>query len=170
MSQGSNKGTPRCEFLKTTARLAAASTLAGVVIPRVHAGEDNTIRLALIGCGGRGSGAVGNAMSAGGLVLGGEGGEEPGKPAGGPVKLIAMADLLQDRMDRSHKALTELLGDAIDVPPERRFLGFDAYRKAIDCLRPGDVALLTTHAAFRATHLEYAVEKGVNVFMEGLRC
>jgi predicted dehydrogenase len=52
------------------------------------------------------------------------------------------------------------------VPPERRFLGFDAYRKAIDCLKPGDVVLLTTHAAFRPTHLDYAVEKGVNVFME----
>jgi len=52
------------------------------------------------------------------------------------------------------------------VPRERRFLGFDAYRHAIDCLRPGDVALLTTHAAFRAPHLEYAVEKGVHVFME----
>jgi len=62
--------------------------------------------------------------------------------------------------------LTENLGTGIDVPKERRFLGFDAYRHAIDCLRPGDVALLTTHAAFRAPHLEYAVQKGVNVFME----
>ena len=52
------------------------------------------------------------------------------------------------------------------MPKERQFIGFDAYRKAIDCLRPGDVAMLTTHAAFRATHLQYAVEKGVNVFME----
>jgi len=52
------------------------------------------------------------------------------------------------------------------VPEERRFLGFDAYRHAIDCLRPGDVALLTTHCAFRGPHLEYAVEKGINVFME----
>jgi predicted dehydrogenase len=57
-------------------------------------------------------------------------------------------------------------GDKIDVPPSGEFVGFDAYRKAIDCLRPGDVAMLTTHAAFRAVHLEYAVEKGVNVFME----
>ena len=59
-----------------------------------------------------------------------------------------------------------MLGDKIDVPKDRQFLGFDAYRKAIDCLRPGDVALLTTHAGFRAVHLAYAVEKGVNVFME----
>ena len=86
--------------------------------------------------------------------------------AGGPVKLIAMADLRPDRLEQSHTALSNLLGDRIDVPPERRFLGFDAYRQAIDCLRPGDVAMLTTHAGFRAPHLEYAVEKGVNVFME----
>ena len=59
-----------------------------------------------------------------------------------------------------------MLGDKIDVPKERQFIGFDAYRKAIDCLRPGDVAMLTTHAGFRAIHLDYAVEKGVNVFME----
>ena len=77
-----------------------------------------------------------------------------------------MADLLPEQVERSHKALTELLGDKIDVPKERQFIGFDAYRKAIDCLRPGDVAMLTTHAGFRAVHLNYAVEKGVNVFME----
>jgi len=77
-----------------------------------------------------------------------------------------MAELREDRLNQSHAALRQALGDRIDVPPERRFLGFDAYRHAIDCLRPGDVAMLTTHAAFRAPHLEYAVEKGVNVFME----
>ena len=156
----------RREFLRNTITLAGASALAGVALPHVHASEDNTIQLALIGCGGRGSGAVGNAMSAGGLVLdgGGTGGGEGG--ATGPVRLVAMADLIPQRLEQSHKALYELLGDAIDVPPERRFIGFDAYRHAIDCLRPGDVALLTTHAAFRAPHLEYAVERGVNVFME----
>jgi predicted dehydrogenase len=84
----------------------------------------------------------------------------------GPVKLVAMADVFQDRLDAAYQALSKVLGDKIDVPKDRRFLGFDAYRKAIDCLRPGDVAVLTTHAAFRGPHLEYAVEKGVNVFME----
>jgi predicted dehydrogenase len=140
----------RREFLERSGIAVAGAALTGVTIPRVHAAEDNTIRLAIVGCGGRGSGAVGNALSA----------------PGGPVKLIAMADLFEDRLSRSHKALSEQFGQRIDVPPERRFLGFDAYRKAIDCLRPCDVALLTTHAAFRPTHLEYAVEKGVNVFME----
>jgi len=157
----------RRDFLRTTGQLAAASALAGVTLPYVHAAEDNTIRLALIGCGGRGSGAVANAMSAGGLVLGDNGGTQRAiGSAGGPVKLVAMADLRQDRLDSAHASLSQQLGERIEVPPDRRFLGFDGYKKAIDCLRPGDVAMLTTHAAFRAPHLEYAVEKGVNVFME----
>jgi predicted dehydrogenase len=168
MNQHLNQPTSRREFLENTGRFAAASALAGLVLPHVHAAEDNTIRLALIGCGGRGSGAVANAMSAGGLVLGDDGGTKRAalSGAGGPVKLIAMADLRQDKIDQSYMALTQTLDKWIDVPPERRFLGFDAYRRAIDCLRPGDVAMLTTHAAFRAPHLEYAVQKGVNVFME----
>jgi predicted dehydrogenase len=158
----------RRDFLRTSGQVAAASALAGVALPHVHAAGNDTIHLALIGCGGRGSGAVANAMSAGGLVLGDQSGrqQEAGREAGGPVKLVAMADIRQDRLDGAHRNLRESLGERVDVPPERRFLGFDAYRKAIDCLKPGDVAMLTTHAAFRAPHLEYAVEKGVNVFME----
>jgi predicted dehydrogenase len=143
-------GSSRREFLEWGGRLAAASALAGVSIPHVHAAEDNTIRLALIGCGGRGSGAAANAMSVPGI----------------PAKLVAMADVFQDRLASSHKNLSKEFPTQVDVPPDRQFVGFDAYRKAIDCLRPGDVALLTTHAAFRATHFAYAVEKGVNVFME----
>jgi len=149
-SQEETQKAPRREFLKWTGKLAAGSALAGGAIPAVHAGEDNTIRLALIGCGPRGRGAVGNAMAA----------------PGGPGKLVALAAVFQDRLEFSQKALGKEFGDRVDVPPERQFQGFDAYRKAIDCLRPGDVALLTTRAAFRATHLDYAVEKGVNVFME----
>ncbi|MCU0961433.1 MAG: gfo/Idh/MocA family oxidoreductase [Pirellulaceae bacterium] len=166
MTTARSRVAPRRTFLKNTLSLAAATALTRTTVPWVHAGEDHTIQLALIGCGGRGCGAVGNAMSAGGLVLEGE--QAPGgvPDAAGPIKLVAMADLIPDRLDQSHRALTDLLGDRIDVPRDRRFIGFDAYRKAIDCLRPGDVALLTTHAAFRAVHLEYAVEKGVHVFME----
>ncbi len=168
MNAGHHPLASRRDFIKTTGQFAAASALAGVALPHVHAAEDNTIRLALIGCGGRGCGAVANAMSAGGLVLGDNSGTERAASTGaaGPVRLVAMADLRADRLNQSHAALREALGDRVDVPPERRFLGFDAYRHAIDCLRPGDVAMLTTHAAFRAPHLEYAVEKGVNVFME----
>ena len=154
--------TSRRDFIKATARVAAVSALAGVALPHVHAAADETIRLALIGCGGRGSGAVANAMSAGGLVIGDDSGTKRAVGAGGgPVKLVAMADLRQDRLDQAHESLRGMLGDHIDAPAERRFLGFDGYKHAIDCLKPGDVALLTTHAAFRAPHLEYAVEKGV---------
>jgi predicted dehydrogenase len=140
----------RRQFLAQGTKVVAGSVLAGVALNRAYAAEDNTIRLALVGCGGRGSGAVGNALSS----------------ATGPTKLIAMADVFEDRLTGSHKALSEQFGERIDVPPERRFIGFDAYRKAIDCLRPGDVMVQATHSAFRPTHVKYAVDKGVNVFME----
>ncbi len=150
MSETAQNVASRREFLKQTGRLAAASALAGAVIPHVHAGEDNTIRLALIGCGGRGSGAAVNAFEA----------------TGGPVKLVAMADFFENRLTSSHKALSKQYPDQVDVPPERRFIGFDSHRKAIDCLKPGDIAMLCGYAGFRPAQLEYAVEKGVNVFME----
>jgi len=141
----------RRDFLKTGGRLAAGSALAGVALPHVHAGEDNTIRLALIGSGSRGSGAVVNAFSS----------------PNGPCKLVAMADIFANRLEGSHKVLSGQFPDQVDVPPERRFVGFDSYKQAIDCLRPGvDIAMLTTYPAFRPTHLAYAVAKGVNVFME----
>lgn len=163
-----NSKQSRRDFIKTTGQMTAVSALAGVALPYVHAAESNTVHLALIGCGGRGTGAVANAMSAGGLVVGDASGTQRavGSGAGGPVQLVAMADLRQDRLDQSHTTLSDLLGDRIDAPKDRQFRGFDAYKHAIDCLRPGDVAVLTTHAAFRAPHLEYAVSKGVNVFME----
>ncbi len=168
MSTSKENTTPRRQFLADTGRAAAGLALASVAAPPVHAGEDNTIRLALVGCGGRGRGAVANAMSAGGLVLEDDSGtgRAVGSAAGGPIELVAMADLRQDRLDQTHKVLSQLLGKRVDVPGERRFLGFDGYRHAMDCLRPGDVAILTTHAAFRAPHLEYAIEKGIHVFME----
>ncbi len=142
--------TNRREFLKNTGRIAAGSALAGIAIPRVHAAEDNTIKLALIGCGGRGSGAVGNAMNS----------------AHGPVKLVAMADIVERRLTASHKNLSNKFGDRVDVPKDRQFVGFDAYKKAIDCLGPNDVAMITNFSGFRPTQLEYAVKKGVNAFME----
>jgi predicted dehydrogenase len=140
----------RREFLQTTGHFAAVSALAGVAIPAVHAAADETIRLALIGCGGRGCGAVVDAYDS----------------PHGPVKLVAMADLFQNRLASAYENLTKKYGDKIDVPRERQFVGFDAYRKAIDCLRAGDVAMLTGYAGFRPAQLEYAVEKGVHVFME----
>jgi predicted dehydrogenase len=141
----------RRDAIKTGGAVVAATTLTGLAAPTVHASEDNTIRLALIGSGSRGSGAVANAI---------------GASAEKPIQLYAMADILENRLEASHKALSNKFGDKIDVPAERRFIGFDAYRKAIDCLRPGDIAMLTTHAGFRRVHLDYAVDRGMHVFME----
>ncbi len=143
--------TTRRAFLQQSGALAAGAVLLGGAVPAVHAAEDNTIRLALIGCGPRGAGAVGDALSV---------------AEGGPVKLYAMADLSEARMTGSHDALKKKFGDKVDVADDHRFIGFDAYRKAIDVLRPGDIAMCTTRAYIRPVHVEYAVQKGINVFME----
>jgi predicted dehydrogenase len=142
--------TSRRRFLQTTGTAAAAATLSA---PLVHAGEDNTIRLALIGCGGRGTGAAFNALSVG----------------DGPVQLYAMADAYADRLAGSFHELHKSYcceSPQFHVPDDRKFVGFDAYKQAMDCLRPGDVAILTTPPAFRWPMFRYAIEKGLNVFLE----
>jgi len=150
MNPNSSQPTPRREFLKSAGRAVAASALAGISLPPVHAAANDAIHLALIGCGGRGSGAAVDAF------------ESPH----GPVKLVAMADFFENRLAAAHKNLSDKYADRVDVPRTRRFVGFDAYRQAIDCLRPGDVAMLCGYAGWRPVQLEYAVAKGVNVFME----
>ena len=149
MSQ-SKQNPSRREFLKNTGRLAAASALAGVTIPYVHAAEDNTIQIVLIGCGGRGTGAAADALSV----------------KNGPIRLVAMADVFEHRLKSSYKALKGRFSQQFDVPEDRQFIGFDAYKKAMDCLKPGDVAIFATPPAFRWVHFTYAIQKGLNVFME----
>lgn len=150
MSAPTNPTSSRRQFLRGAGHAVAASTLAGVALPQVHAGESNTIKVALVGCGGRGTGAAENALSV------------PNEP----IKLVAMADVFDERLRRSYSQLSRRFEKKLDVPEDRRFVGFDAYRKAIDCLGPGDVVIFTTPPAFRWVHFTYAVEKGVNVFME----
>jgi len=140
----------RRDFLAEAGTIAAASAFAGMAVPAVHAGEDHTIRLALIGCGGRGTGAAGDALSV----------------KDGPIRLVAMADVFDGRLAQSHDALAGDFSDRMDVPPDRRFVGFDAYKKAMDCLEPGDVAILTTPPAFRWPMFRYAIDRRLNVFME----
>lgn len=140
----------RRDFLKTTGQAAAASALAGVAVPSVHAGEENTIRIALVGCGGRGTGAAVNALST----------------TGGPVKIVAMADVFEDRLDKSFETLTKERLDQVEVCDDHKFIGFDAYQKAMDCLKPGDVVILTTPPAFRWVQFGHAIQKNLNVFME----
>jgi predicted dehydrogenase len=150
MRQDSPLATSRREFLQNTGRTAAASALvAGLAVPRVHAAEDNTIQVALIGCGGRGTGAASNALSV----------------PDGQIKLVAMADVFENKLNSSYKNL-QRFGDKFDVPEDRKFLGFDGYQKAMDCLKPGDVAIFATPPAFRWVHFTYAIAKGLNVFME----
>src|SRR5215467_4840525 len=130
--------------------LKGASALAGVALPHVFAAENNTIQLALVGCGGCGTGATENALGI----------------KNGPIKLVAMADVFPAKLSDSHGRLRRRFADQMDVPQDRQFIGFDAFRKAMDCLRPGDVAVLATSPAFRWVHFRYAIDKGLNVFME----
>jgi len=139
----------RREFLKTSATFAAGAVMAGAVARPGYTAENNTIKIALIGCGGRGTGAAGQALS-----------------TKGPTQLWAMADFFPHRLDGSLKGLSAQFAKQIDVPPERRFVGLDGFKKAMDTLGKGDVVLLATPPAFRPIHLEHAVEKGLNVFME----
>ncbi len=139
----------RRQFLKQSTLLTAGAVLAGKMVPKVHAAENNTIKIAVIGCGGRGSGAARQALSA-----------DPN------VKLWAIADVFPDRPAGTLQLLKDEMPEKIDVADDRLFIGFDGYKKAIDSLGKGDVVLLTTPPAFRPLHFAYAVEKGVNIFAE----
>ena len=150
MSESTQESTSRRDFLKNTGRLAAVSTLAAGLVPRMYAAENNTIQVVLIGCGGRGTGAADNALSV----------------KNGPIKLVALADVFADRVKRSYDNLKNQHGDKVDVPEDRRFVGFDGYKKAMDCLSPGDVAICATPPAFRWVHFSYAIQKGLHMFME----
>jgi len=159
----------RRTFLQTAGAAAAGMALVPAEARPGYTAGDDTIQVALVGCGGRGTGAAANALAT----------------RSGPIKLVAMADVFEERLDRSHEALasaaTRVQGSAdtwidgfqaaqVDVPRDRRFLGFDAYQKAMDCLKPGDVVILTTPVAFRWVHFTYAIAKGLNVFMEKPIC
>jgi predicted dehydrogenase len=148
-SEDTNQSSRR-DFIKNTGKATAASALAGLALPHVHAQSSETVQVALVGCGGRGTGAAANALSV----------------SNGPTKLVAMADVFQHRLDGSHRTLNRRHKDKMEVPNDRKFIGFDGYKKAIDALNPGDVAIFTTPPGFRWVHLTYAIERGVNVFME----
>jgi predicted dehydrogenase len=139
----------RRDFIKTSGLVVGATALSGVVLPHVHAAGSDQISVALVGCGGRGGGAAANAMS-----------------QSGPPKLVAMADVFQNKLDGAFNSLKSKFNDQVDVPNHRKFIGFDAYKGAIDALKKGDVAIFTTPLAFRWVHFKYAIDKGINVFME----
>jgi predicted dehydrogenase len=143
-------GATRRDFLKHTGSLAAATTILSAAAPFVHAAEDNTIRVALVGCGGRGVGAANDALNV----------------QNGPIKLVALADVQPDKVSNSAAHFSAHFKDRTDVPADRRFIGFDGYKHAMDALRPGDVVILATPPVFRWVHFKYAMDKGLNVFME----
>ena len=145
--------TTRRNFMQAT---GVASALGTVAIPQVFAQESKdsgTVQLALVGCGGRGTGAVADAMHV----------------TNAPTKLVAMADVFDYKLQQSRQALLEEFEDQVervDVPQDQQFIGFNAFKQAMDVLRPNDIVILATPLAFRWVHYQYAIQRGINVFME----
>jgi predicted dehydrogenase len=152
VSSSSDRPAPsRRQFLKSGLAATAAATAAATLsqIPAVHAGGSSLLKVGLVGCGGRGSGAASQALR-----------------ADQNVKLWAMGDAFQNRLDGCLQQLQQdgAIAEKIDVPPERRFVGFDAYQQVINS--GVDVVLLATPPGFRPIHLDAAVRAGKHVFCE----
>ena len=146
----SDHNSSRRDFLKGSAGMMAGAAAAGSLLPAggVFAqGSGDTVKIALVGCGGRGTGAAGQAMS-----------------TKGPVKLVAVADAFEDNARNALRTLKNEHSDKVDVADDRVFHGFDAYKQAIDA--GPDMVILATPPGFRPMHFEYAIEKGKHVFME----
>lgn len=146
MTNNKDTQNERREFLKASALVAGGVMMSGYSWAGVNSSVDDTIKIALIGCGDRGTGAAFQALS-----------------TKANLKLVAMADAFQDRLDGSYQLLAEKFKDKVDVPKERQFVGFDAYQKAIAL---ADVVLLVTPPGFRPMHFEEAVKQGKHIFME----
>ncbi len=144
-----HKTLSRRDFVKTSSLTAGGLLLSSLPLSAsAYAAGSDTLTIALIGCGSRGTGAAANAL-----------GSSDG------VKLVAMADILEDQLRDSYNGLVQRFGDTdkMDVPEENKFVGFDGYKKAIAL---ADVVLLTTPTFFRPLHFEEAVNQGKHVFME----
>ena len=143
------KNTSRRDFVKTTSTAAAAaSVLSGLsAVQAAHTSFDETIRLGMIGCGGRCTGAAEQAMN-----------------TAGPTKLIAMCDAFQHRLDGSLKTLSRKHKDKVDVPAERQFTGIEGYKKLLET--DIDLVLIATPPGFRPVHYEAAIKAGKHVFAE----
>ncbi|MBT5926963.1 MAG: Gfo/Idh/MocA family oxidoreductase [Verrucomicrobia bacterium] len=148
-NESDTSSTTRREFLKHSSKATVGAALGSSFVSRAQEEGTRTVKIGLVGCGGRGTGAAANALQ-----------------TNGPTQLWAMADVFPHRLEGSQKILDKKFGTEVAVPQERQFIGFNAFKKVIDSLGPGDLVILTTPPAFRPIHLEYAVEKGVNVFME----
>src|SRR5581483_12096878 len=138
----------RRDFLKTTSAVVAGSSLLSyaAIARGAHIATDDTLKLALIGCGGRGSGAADQALT-----------------ADQNVKLIAMADTSAEHLKKSLENLTKEHPKQVEVPEDHQFTGFDAYQKAIAL---ADVVILATPPGFRPIHFEEAIKQNKHIFME----
>jgi myo-inositol 2-dehydrogenase/D-chiro-inositol 1-dehydrogenase len=150
-TENTRQQSSRREFLKTSGSALAGAALAGQlsIARSAHAAGDDVIKIALIGCGGRGTGAATEALS---------------NKAGANVKLVAMADAFRDRIDNSLSYVQSRCPDRVDVPEERKFTGLECHQAAIDS--GVDMVLLCTPPGFRPLQFEAAVKAGKHVFME----
>ncbi len=148
-SQARAVSSNRRSFLKKSVLATAGASLAGglSLARTAHAAGGDTVKIALVGCGNRGTGAAVNALS-----------------TKADVKLVAMADAFQDSLEQSLKAIQKRCKDRVDVPEDRRFVGLDAYQRAIQS--GVDLVLLCTPPGFRPMQFEAAVKAGKHVFME----
>ena len=140
----------RRQFIKSTALAGGAIATGALALPKsVYAAGSDELRVGLIGCGGRGSGAARQALL-----------------ADDNVKLTAMGDVFEDRLNLSLKSLQQVeeVNHKIDVKPDQQFVGFDAYEKVL--ATDVDVVLLTTPPQFRPLHLKAAIDAGKHVFAE----
>jgi myo-inositol 2-dehydrogenase/D-chiro-inositol 1-dehydrogenase len=150
-SPAPSKTSSRRSFLKSSSLLVAGGAIAAsqVQVARgAHAYGSDTIKLGLIGCGGRGTGAAVQAMNT----------------SGGEVKLIAMADAFADRVQGGVRGVSSKHKDKVDVPQDRQFVGLNAYKELLqtDC----DMVILATPPGFRPLHFEAAVKAGKAIFAE----
>lgn len=136
----------RRDFLKTSSVLAGAVVASTIPVSSLFAAGTDVIKVALIGCGGRGTGAAVDALS-----------------SGQNVKIVALADAFEDNLNTAYNNLSKKYADKLDVPNSRKYVGFDAYKSAI---KDADVVILTTPPGFRPLHFEEAVNQGKHVFME----
>jgi predicted dehydrogenase len=145
--QGRHEGVSRRGFMKGAAAGAVSLAAASPFHPRAYAAGSDTIRLGLIGCGGRGTYDAGNCLNAA------EG-----------VELVAMGDMFQDRLDTCRRTLTKRAPDKVKVTDDKCFVGWDAYKKVL--ATDVNLVILTQPPHFRHSHLRAALEAGKNVFME----
>ncbi len=141
----------RRDFLKSSSAAALTAGLVGSLSNRAYAAVDDTIKVGLVGCGGRGTGAAAQTLAA------------PGN-----VKLVAVADAFKDQIPRAIEQITKSVeGNAtatVDVPEERQFSGFDGYKQVLE--QDIDLVVFATPPGFRPIHFAAAVEAGKHVFME----